>query len=474
MPCPTHPELPKSYICSVLNSIFMKPLRVFSIIFLFVAMTSWLHGAAQTITTICGDGTAGFIGDGGPATAAELNSPVTISWGGEGVGGNLYVADGGNNRVRKIKLGGGIIITIAGNGTAGNMGDGALATNAEINIPAGVTIDFHNNVFIGDINNSVVRKVNSGGIISTYSGNGTDGFTGDNGPATAAESDHCYNVVADRKGNIYYAELYNNRIRKVDTFGIITTYAGTGTAGTSGDGGPATAALIYEPNFLSIDAIGQLYITDNGNHKIRRVDTFGIITTIAGNGTGGFSGDGGPATAAELYYPAGTATDMMGNILICDSYNDRIRKIDTATGHITTIAGTGVTGYTGDNGSATAATMNKPHGIIVDNLNNIYFTDRYNNCIRKITEIPTAITDLVNENYSVYPNPTTGIVNLSGQFPPNCNIAYSVTNMYGQIVMKGQLYGKQTIDLSALQNGCYRIKANMHSSELCQQILILK
>ena len=138
----------------------MKPLRVFSIIFLFVAMTSWLHGAAQTITTICGDGTAGFIGDGGPATAAELNSPVTISWGGEGVGGNLYVADGGNNRVRKIKLGGGIIITIAGNGTAGNMGDGALATNAEINIPAGVTIDFHNNVFIGDINNSVVRKVN--------------------------------------------------------------------------------------------------------------------------------------------------------------------------------------------------------------------------------------------------------------------------------------------------------------------------
>ncbi len=350
-----------------------------------------LFTKAQIINTLVGNGTAGFSGDYGPPAAAELNSPVALCFGGFGAYGSLYVADGTNNRVRQIKLGpGGVIFTIAGTGVIGFSGDGGPAVSAELNEVAGVAALSTNIVYFSDHNNNRIRKIDMAGNISTYGGTGVAGSSGDGGPATSASINSPYDVSVDKKGNIYFAEEYGHRVRKIDTFGIITTVAGTGTSGFSGDGGPATSAEISFPNYSYVDSLGQLYFSDNGNQRIRKVDTSGIISTVAGTGGLGFTGDGGAATNAMLNYPADITVDRHGNLIISDSYNDRIRRVDATTGIITTVAGTGVAGLSGDGGPATAAMINKPHGLAVDPANNIYFIDRFNNKIRIIYAVVSA------------------------------------------------------------------------------------
>ncbi len=334
---------------------------------------------AQIITTIAGNGTAGYIGDGGQATVAELKSPgwVTVD-----ASGNLFIADELNNCIRKVTTLG-IISTLVGNGTQGYSGDGGQASLAQLYKPSAIAIDVYGNLYISEYGNNCVRKVNTAGIITTVAGNGMAGFSGDGGQATAANL-RSYGVAVDAVGNIYIADGPNSRVRKVNTLGIISTIAGNGTMGFSGDGGQATAAMLNYPQRIVVDAVGNIFISDASNNRIRKIDNSGAINTVAGNGTAGYTGDGGFATSAQINTPLGINVDVFGNLYISDRNNNRIRKVNTS-GIISTIAGNGTGGFSGDGGQATAAELNSPEGLSIDASNNLYIADFNNNRIRKVT-----------------------------------------------------------------------------------------
>jgi len=240
--------------------------------------------------------------------------------------GNLFIADTDNQLIRKVGTNG-IITTVAGNGMLGYIGDGGPATNAELNYPISVAVDATGNLLIADYYNNVIRKVDNNGIITTVAGNGTNNYTGDGGPANNAELNYPNGVAVDAIGNIFIADSYNNVIRKVGTNGIISTVAGNGIQDYSGDGGMATNAELYGISGVAVDATGNLFISDYGYDVIREVNNNGIITTVAGNGIDGYYGDGGAATNAELNYPSGVGVDTAGNLIIADTYNQRIRKV---------------------------------------------------------------------------------------------------------------------------------------------------
>ncbi|HXB12338.1 MAG TPA: hypothetical protein VNZ45_10150, partial [Bacteroidia bacterium] len=255
------------------------------------------------------------------------------------------------------------VYTVAGNGTAGFSGDGGLATAAELNIPYYVATDAAGNLYIADTYNNLIRKVDTRDSISTIAGNGTPGFSGDGGQATAAELNHATYIAIDKLGNIYIADYDNNRIRMINTSGIINTIAGTG-GGYSGDGGQATAAGMTLPGGVAVDKSGNVYIGEYYDNRIRMINTSGIINTIAGTGTPGFTGDGGLATAAEIHGASGVWVDASENLYITDMDNNRIRIVNTS-GIISTIAGNGTAGYSGDGGQATAAEINSPGNVAI-------------------------------------------------------------------------------------------------------------
>jgi sugar lactone lactonase YvrE len=284
---------------------------------------------APVITTIAGTGTAGYNGDNGPATSARIGTPYGVA---VDSFGDIYIADTDNHCIRKVNLYG-VIIAVAGTGTDGYNGDGDSATSAQLNTPRGVAVDSDRNIYIADTFNHRIRKVDySSGMISTIAGTGTDGYNGDDGLATSIQLRNPYGVAVDSYGNIYIADAGHHRIRKVDSSsGMISTIAGTGTDGFShgysGDGGPATSAQLYLPRGVAVDSSGNIYIADNGNHRIRKVDSSGVITTIIGTGIGGYNGDNISATSAQLKFPNGVAVDSNGNIYIADAGNYRIRKV---------------------------------------------------------------------------------------------------------------------------------------------------
>ena len=305
-------------------------------------------GGGYFMVTVAGNGSGGFGGDGGPATSAQLSGPAGVA---TDATGNLFVADWSNCRIRKVASSG-IITTVAGTGACGFGGDGRLATAAYLHSPGGVAVDAVGNLFVADTYNNRIREVSASGIITTVAGGGAyNGFGGDGGPATAASLGFPNGVAVDAFGNLFIADTSNSRIRKVSAGGIITTVAGTGTAGFSGDGGLAMAAQMSSPAGVLVDAAGNLFIADAGNQRIRKVSAGGIITTVAGTGTAGFSGDGGPATDAQLSVPYGVAVDAFGNLFIADTGNQRIRTV-SASAIIATIAGTGIQGSSGDGGPA--------------------------------------------------------------------------------------------------------------------------
>ncbi len=321
--------------------------------------------ASGIITTIAGTGTSGFSGDGGPATSARINAPRTMA---TDRSGNVYLVDTGNHRVRRIDTAG-RISTIAGTGTAGYSGDGGAATAARLNTPHGIAVDTAGNVYIADSPNQRIRKVDTTGRITTVAGNGSSGYNGDSLPATSARLNYPKGVEIGPDGQLYIADNNNHRVRKVDAGGVIRAVAGTGTSGFSGDGGPATAARLAEPRNIAFGPDGSLYIVDQVNDRIRRVGTDGIITTYAS----GFS------------LPRDVAADSAGNVYVADESHKKVYRIDTAR-RVSTFAGTGSTGFGGDGGPATAALLSNPRGVAWDPVSGaVLIADTGNNRIRRVS-----------------------------------------------------------------------------------------
>ena len=343
-------------------------------------------GTDGIIRTIAGNEKFKFSGDGGPPRSANLQFPRGLVL---DSAGNVYVADTYNNRVRNVS--GSTVMTVVGNGVATFAGDNGPATSASLNSPVALAFDLEGSLYIADTDStSAVRKV-SRGTITTVAGLGCCGFSGDGGPAISAGLDEPSGLAVDPGGSLYIADAGNSRIRKVSR-GIITTIAGNGTKGFSGDGGLAVNASLNLLNFtpahpsgVAVDSGGNIYIADSGNNRVRKISN-GIITTVAGNGTGGFSGDGGPAVNAQLYSPSGVAVDKAGNLYIADLSNNRVRKV--SAGVITTIAGNGAPSYFGDGGLATTAALNQPSGVAVDSAGNIYIADSGNDRIREVLNSP--------------------------------------------------------------------------------------
>ena len=453
--------------------------------------------SAQTVTTTAG----GFVGDGGTATNAGLANPRYVI---RDRNGNTFISDTYNHRIRKVTPAG-VITTFAGTGIAGFNGDGRQAKTAMLSYPNGIIFDSAGNMILADEANNRIRRISRSGIISTIAGTGVAGYSGDGGPATLAELNQPWSLIMDATGNLYFSDAANQVVRKIDTTGIITTVAGNGIAGYGGDGGPATQASLNTPSGVAVDSIGNLYIADRFNHRVRIVDPTGIINTFAGNGIQGFTGDGGPATSAEIGNPRGLlvqgnqllissagagrvrvvgflskiintfagfitgfdgdgnpplatdfdrATGMFflsdGSLLVADSLNDRvrrvaasatttlaggwvgdngsalkadfadpenlafdsagnyyiadfsgnrIRKVDT-TGKITTVAGNGTSGYSGDGGLATQAQIYLPLGVAVDPTGNLFIADTSNLVIRKVDTSGTIKTFATDVNFS--------------------------------------------------------------------------
>ena len=331
------------------------------------------------IRSVAGTGFEGYDGDGGSATQAMLNGPAGVD---VDDAGNIYIADSDNHCIRKVHPDG-IITTVAGNGSRGYNGDNIPATSAQLSRPTDVAVDSAGNIYIADSSNQRIRKVDPNGTITTVVGRGYSGYNGDNRPASSATLYYPYGVTVDDAGRLYIADAFNSRIRKVDLNGTITTVAGTGSRGYNGDNRTATSAWIHTPYDVAVDNAGNIYIAEFYGQRIRKINESGTISTIAGTGSYGYNGDNRPAVSALLYYPTGVAVDGAGNIYIADRTNHRIRKVDSS-GVIMTIAGSGNPGDSGVHGAASGAQLYSPERVAVDSDGDIVIADTSNHRVRKV------------------------------------------------------------------------------------------
>ena len=425
--------------------------KIIIIVILLFAMLQIVN--AQIITTIAGDSVVGYNGDGILAINAELNGPYDVA---VDVNGNLYIADFNNSRIRKVTISTGMISTIVGTGTAGYNGDGILAINAELNHPRSIILDSSGNIYISDVVNRRIRKITiSTGLISTLAGTGVAGYNGDGILADTAQLNYPNAIALDASGNIYIADKLSERIRKIDvSTGLISTIAGTGTAGYNGDGISAITAQLALPSGIAVDSSGNVYISDNAS-RIRKITiSTGLISTIAGNGISGYNGDG-VATSSEINYPSELSVDNSGNIYISDVGNNRIRKLNVSTGMLSTIAGTGVYNYNGDGILAINANIGCT-GVTIDTANNVYIADAGNSRIRKIN-MNTGISDISYSYNSVkvYPNPSSNNITFRlSSFTQNETLL--ITDIFGRVVYKENIRANDTqVAVSNWKSGVY-------------------
>ncbi len=428
-----------------------------NILILFLTIfSSSIKIEAQIIYNFAGS-TAGCSGDGGPAVSAQILNTNGMAIDNSG---NVYLSN--NSNIRKVNSAG-IISTIASSCSlsTGYTGDGGQATQATFAHPAGIAIDANGNIYIADGTNFCIRKINTAGIVNTIAGNGTLGYSGDGVSATSALMGRPSGIAVDLSGNIFFADIIYHCIRKINTAGIITTIAGTGTSGYSGDGGNATAAQMYNPGSIVIDGSGNLYFIDALNFRIRKINTSGIITTFAGTGTAGYSGDGGMAALANIY-ANGLAIDGAGNFYFTDPGSAHIRKINNS-GIINTIAGNGTSGNTGNGGPPLAAQIINPGAIAISSSGTIYFSQSapgpnpsnvriicQNNCLAGLN-----LNSKLNNELFVYPNPNNGIFKTKIDYDIK-NGKFVLLNSIGQKMFeKNVAEGDTEINTKLLSKGFY-------------------
>jgi NHL repeat len=431
------------------------PYRLFFLFcFLFIAIGKPVDG--QIINTFAGGATSGGPGDNGPATLARMYTPSGICL---DRFHNVYISDQNDCRIRLVDTTG-IITTVAGNGHPGYSGDGGPADSAQLNYPEGVAVDALGNIYIADQFNNVIRKVVEG-VIYTIGGNNTIGDSGDGGPATNAMLWHPNDVAVDRNGNVYFVDQDNSRMKQIDTAGILHNLVGTGVAGYNGDGIAGDTAQLNFPAGIAVDTSGNVYIADLYNHRVRKYDiTTGIITTVAGSDTSGFCGDGGPATAACLTDPTAVMVDRYGNIYFTDYYNFRIRKVDSA-GNISTLAGSATPGFGGDGGPATDAQLNYPQGVTADDSGTVYLADYENGRARVVEKgipLQTASTVARSVVPFAHPNPSMEAWYLKNVAPELTRDDMTLTDIRGAAVPFRYDTETRRIDPGIIANGIYILR----------------
>lgn len=378
-------------------------MKHFSFIISFLCLA--LHTSAQIITTVAGTGNFGYNGDGIPATSANMSGPTGVA---VDKHGSFFICNSLDCRIRKVSQDG-IITTVVGTGTFGFSGDGGPATLAAIHQPEGLHIDRFGNLYFCDNSNNRVRKVDTNGIITTVAGDGDPSFGGDGGPATSAKLWGPMSVYVDEGGNIYIADAGNKRIRKVDADGTITTIAGTGVSGYNGDGISANSAMIGFPRGVSKGKNGNIYIGDISNRRIRMIDRLGYISTVVGTGISGHEGDNGPATNAKILGPKDIVFDKYGNMYFADGGTDRVKKVNTA-GIITNVAGSDDIGFGGDGGPATAASLVQPGSIALMPNGDLLIADFGSKRVRMVTNVVGVnnMPEPIYDRVVIFPNPTYG------------------------------------------------------------------
>jgi len=437
-----------------------------SSLFLFLLLEFTVN--AQIITTVAGGG-INNPGNGGQAIECVLETPSGVAVDGSG---NYYICETFAQRVRKVSPDGTISI-FAGTGVSGNSGNGGPATAAKLSNPYCIVVDKFDNVYIGEF--SVIRKINTAGIITNYAGTGISGASGTGGPATAAQLMGIRGLAIDGLGNMYVSDIANNVVRKIDNMGIITRVAGTGLATYNGDTLQATDANISEPVGLATDKDNNLYIVSYSQNRVRKVTPDGIITTVAGTGVAGYSGDGSYAASAKLDRPSSICIDKWNNLYVTDSYNDCVRKI-TTTGVISTIAGNGLSGFEGDGGPATAAKLLYPAGIITDEAGGMLLCDWGNNRVRRVNNV-VSVADVssINNGIDISPNPNSGSFNLRLTSMYKNEIKVAVTNIVGKVVKEifVKTNEKVTVILDA-PSGIYFVTAFTDAGILSKKITLIK
>ncbi len=428
--------------------------------------------AQGNIITIAGDGVTQYIGDGWPATNYSLAAPAGVCADNYG---NVFVADYADSRLRRIDSHDSLFTIGDTSGVPGYSGDGGIAVNAKFNNPNGMCIDAAGNLYISEEYNHTIRKIDKiTGLVSTMAGTGSAGFSGDGGVAIAAKMNQPAGICVDNSGNIYIADKGNSRIRKIKVAtGLMSTVAGDTISGYSGDGSAATAAKLSYPKGVCVDASGNIFIADFGNNRIRKVDVnTGLISTFAGTGISGYSGDGGVATAASFRNPNNVFMDSHGNLFVSDFGNNVIRKI-VPDGHISTIAGNGSTGYSGDGGPATNATFFGPTAIFVNDSDDIFIADGGNSVIRKIAHYTTVVNNVtLDQTCQVFPNPTTGKFAVTIENVSNGNI--EIYNTMGRWVFSGYIQSATTtVDISGQPNGVYFVSISTEAGVLTRKIVLM-